>query len=100
MNKKNRYIGLVMGIILLSLISYGIMIPAAQSSANSHTYSGRFLGILYYSSAVFMLLWGTRFFRKDRDIKPLLLTILFAGIVIYWGHELRSLYCLGCANGG
>ncbi|MGH1339037.1 MAG: hypothetical protein ACRBFS_23170 [Aureispira sp.] len=77
----------------------GIM-PAAQASANSHLYSGRLIGMVYYLIAVlvliFLVLPSWRGKRSYNVWLPLLMLVTF----VFWGYQLRSLYCFHCANGG
>ncbi len=101
MNKvAKKQIYLLLGILIVNILTYFLLVPYAQKTANSHINQGDFFGIVYYVISVIFLVIGIRSLIKDRNI---LLFLLYAGFVItfaFWGYKLFSLYCLECASCG
>jgi hypothetical protein len=85
---------------MISLLTYFLLLPYSQKTANSHMNLGPLFGEIYYMISALMLLIGLNLLMKHKDIKVFILLLVFSGTLIYWGYRLHSLYCLGCANGG
>src|SRR5688572_20062595 len=97
-SKKNIYI--FSTFIIVNVLTYFLVLPYAQKTANTHMNNGPFFGIIYYSISAFVLVFCINNLLTNRNFKKLLILLLFSVTFIYWGYRLYLLYCLGCANGG
>ena len=97
---QNNTNSFAFSILMISCVTHFILMPYAQSSANSHYYEGHYLGILYYVFSGIIFTFFTISSLKQKKWKQSFVQIVLILVLIYWGHELRALYCFACANGG
>jgi hypothetical protein len=95
----NIKIGLLLLWGALYILTYFLVLPYAQRTANSHMNIGPFLGTIYYIFSLAALQFSIRAIMR-KDVTLFLLFVGAMTMFIYWGYRLHSLYCLGCANSG
>ena len=96
--KKDLYI--LTTIISVNLLTYFLLLPYAQKTANSHMDNGPFFGTIFYFVAGLLSFVGLIHVVRQKDYKLFLLLIVFASTLTFWGFRLHSLLCLGCLNSG
>jgi len=94
-NRKNSVLSVVV-VLLFNFISFEIVLPHAQSTANSHMSEGPFIGTIYFIIAASLILFFiSRLSTKTNHVFAF--SILFLSTTfIYWGYKLFHLYCEGC----
>jgi len=97
---KKKIIYLLIMILLTNCLTWLLLMPYSQKTANSHINSGPLFGTLYYVFAAITLIFGINISIKQNDIKLFLISIALGGTFTYWGYNFHSLYCQGCENSG
>jgi hypothetical protein len=96
--KKDTYI--LATIIAVNLLTFFLLLPYAQKTANSHMNSGPFFGTTLYFISGLLVLFGLNSLVRQSDYKLFILLMVFAATLTFWGYRLHSLMCLGCLNSG
>ncbi len=98
MRKKDIYI--LTALILANLLTYFLLLPYAQNTANSHMNSGPFFGTTLYIISGLLAFFGINSLIRKNDSKIFILLMVFAMTLTFWGYKLHSLMCLPCLNCG
>jgi len=83
-------------IILVNLMSYFLVVPYVQNLENRHFNAGKTISKIYYVLSGVIFLFGLFKYKSERDLKTLLILVLFIVAFIYWGIKISNLYCLKC----
>ncbi|MDQ3111470.1 MAG: hypothetical protein M3R17_16405 [Bacteroidota bacterium] len=94
-----KKIAVLVTIVVLNVLTYFLVLPFAQKTANSHMGNGPLLGIIYCILAFCTILLSIRSL-KQKDVLLFFLFVLLTAALIYWGTRLHSLYCLECTSSG
>jgi hypothetical protein len=97
MNKK---FVLTITLLTINLIIYFFLLPYTQKTANSHINAGPIFGIILYLISTSIIIYSTIKYYRKKELIETLIVILIALSLIYWGIQLRSLFCEGCMNSG
>lgn len=97
---KKQIIFLSTGLILFNLLTYFLLLPYAQQTANSHVNSGPAFGIIYCIVSSILLSASIYQLFKHSARTTFVLFFIFAVNFIYWAYILCTLQCLDCTNGG
>lgn len=98
MRKKDIY--LFAALILVSLLSFFLLLPDAQEATNSHMRDASVLGTVFYGFSGLLVVTGLNALVERRGYKSFSLFLFFAATLAYWGYRFHSLECLGCLNSG
>jgi len=95
--KKKLYLSVIVAVNLL--IAF-LIIPYAQSTANSHMNAGPVFGILVYIISCIILMYAINLLLIHKELIVFLLLLVFTCTLIYWGYSLSHLQCTGCSTSG
>jgi hypothetical protein len=98
LSKKDAYISMIM--VATNLLTYFLLIPYVQKTANSHINSGPFFGTSYYILAGLLLLFGLNELIKRKNYQRFILLFIFAISLSIWAYKLHAIECLSCLLNG
>ena len=86
--------------ISVNLLTYFLLIPYVQKTANSHINSGPFFGTSYYIFSGILVIFGINELIRRKNHQRFILLFIFAISLSIWAYKLHAIECLSCLLNG